>query len=69
MGLLVKLTYKMVFYFIISFIIIVACVGFGFTVGELYEDHHLRAEFKHFFEAHEQASKEDVKKLFEDGNS
>ena len=59
----------MVFYFIISFIIIAACVGFGFAIGEIYEDHHLRAEFKHFFEAHEQASKEDVKKLFEDGNS
>lgn len=69
MGFLVKLTFKMVFYFIISFIIIAACVGFGFAIGELYEDHHLRAEFKHFFEAHEQASKEDVKKLFEDGNS
>jgi hypothetical protein len=59
----------MVFYFIISFIIIVACVGFGFTVGELYEDYHLRAEFERFFEAHDQAFKEDVKKLFEDGNS
>ena len=57
------------FYFIISFFIIIACVGFGFVAGELYEDHHLRAEFKHFFEAHKEASKEDVKKLFEDGNS
>lgn len=57
------------FYFIISFFIIIACVGFGFVVGELYEDHHLRAEFKHFFEAHKEASKEDVKKLFEDGDS
>lgn len=59
----------MVFYSIIFLIFIAACVGFGFAAGEIYENHHLRAEFKHFFEAHEQASKEDVKKLFEDGNS
>lgn len=57
------------FYFIISFLIIIVCVLFGFVAGELYEDHHLRAEFKHFFEAHKEASKEDVKKLFENGNS
>lgn len=57
------------FYFIISFFIIIACIGFGFVVGKLYEDHHLRAEFEHFFEAHKEASKEDVKKLFDDGDS